>query len=248
MTHPLALGLLVAQQWLPGAIATPEHLVWAQQLVGDLRAEDNRYGSRPTLVRWRGVDGASRSLNRSVCSTFISALFQQAYGYDSAELRRWLGLRSPQAVHYYQAIASANRFRPVRAVWAIEPGDLLASRQLRPAATSTGHLMLAASRPQRLLPCRASLCSYRLQVIDSSRSGHGSADTRRGGGGVGMGMIQLQADRQGRPRAYRWSEQSGSRWRTASEEPLIIGRFCNDRCGSTQKHQQLPGEKQTEQG
>ncbi len=224
------LAMTLAGLVLPVGAASPDHLVWAQRLVADLRPEDNSYGSRPTLVEWRGVDGASRSRNRSVCSTFITALFERAYGYGPDERLRWLGLRSPWAVDYYRAIAAGHRFRQVATVRSMAPGDLLASRQLNRTSTVTGHLMLAAARPQALGPCVADRCVYRLEVIDSSRSGHGPNDTRQGGGGVGRGTIQLQADRQGRVQAYRWSEQAGSRWRGAAQEPLIIGRFCGETC------------------
>jgi hypothetical protein len=239
-----SLALIVALPLLPVGATPPDHLVWAQRLVADLRAEENSYGVRPTVVQWRGVDGALRSHNHSVCSTFISALFQRAYGYGPSERRRWLGQRSPRAVDYYQAIAAGQRFRLVRTLGELAPGDLLASRQLNPTATSTGHLMLAAGRPEPVAPCVAGRCAYRLVVIDSSRSGHGPRDTRQGRGGVGRGTIQLQADRQGRVQAYRWSEQPGSRWRGALQEPLLIGRFCGQSCGSEKRSDHQSGEQQ----
>lgn len=230
MIKVVSLSLIVSQMMLADIRTSPEHLLWAERLVRDLTPEANSYGSRPTVVQWRGVDGATRSLNRSNCSSFISALFRRAYGYGPEEMQRWLGLRSPKAVDYHGAIASSNRFHPVRALWMIQAGDLLASRQIRGSSDSTGHVMLARSHPQPLGSCQTSLCVYRLQVIDSSRTGHGPDDTRQGGGGVGMGMIQLRVDLKGQVQAYRWSEQAGSRWRTAAEEPLLIGRFCSQRC------------------
>lgn len=231
---------------LPLVIALPPepapspaaHLVWAQRLLQDVQPRDNTYASRPTVVQWRGVDGAERSVNRSVCSSFISALLQRAYGTGPEERRRWLGVRSPLAADYFTAIAAANRFLPVTAVSSIEPGDLLATRRIRVAAInategSSGHLMVAAAPAQRLLPCSPATCLYRLEVIDSSRSGHGAGDTRsRGRGGVGRGAILLRSDAQGRVQAYRWSENPGSRWRTAAEEPMLIGRLCPKGCGS----------------
>ena len=231
------LGLLLAGLLGPALSAAPPHLVWAERLVRDLRPEHNSYGGAPTVVQWRGVDGATRSQNRSVCSSFITALFHRSYGYDSDEVRRWLGRRIPKAIDYHEAITQTNRFQSVRVVWLIEPGDLLASRQLNPASTSTGHVMLARSRPQSLAGCSGSVCVYRLQVIDSSRSGHGADDTRRGASGVGIGTIQLQATRQGAVLAYRWSEQKNSRWRNASEEPLLVGRFCGQRCPSGEQRE-----------
>ena len=231
------LGLLLAGLLRPAVSAAPPHLLWAERLVRDLRPEHNSYGGTPTVVQWRGVDGATRSQNRSVCSSFITALFRRSYGYDSDEMRRWLGRRTPKAIDYYEAIAQANRFQPVRAVELIQPGDLLASRQLNPASTSTGHVMLARSLPQPLAGCPGRVCVYHLQVIDSSRSGHGANDTRRGASGVGIGTVQLQATRQGAVLAYRWSEQKTSRWRNGSVEPLLIGRFCGQRCPSGEQRE-----------
>lgn len=231
----------MAFQLWPVATGPPPHLVWAQRLVAELLPTDNSYGSRPTLVEWRGVDGAAHSRNRSVCSSFISALFQQAYGYGPLERRRWLGRRSPRAADYHQAIARGNRFRIVSRVTQIVPGDLLATRRLEASATSSGHLMLAASHPQALGPCIGNRCIHRLVVIDSSRSGHGPGDTRRSGGGVGRGVIQLLVDRRGELLAYRWSERSGSRWRGAPLEPLLVGRFCGLACGSVQRNDQQSG-------
>lgn len=233
---PRPWGVLLISLLAPHA-GVPPHLHWAERMVGDLRPQDNSYGSSPTVVQWRGVDGAVRSLNRSVCSSFVTALFRRAYGYSSEEVRRWLGRRTPQAIDYYKAIANTNRFELVPTVALIQPGDLLASRQLSPMATSTGHLMLARNRPQPSEACRGEVCIYRLQVIDSSRSGHGPNDSRRGSAGAGMGTIQLQATRPGVVLAYRWSEQPRSRWRTASEEPLLIGRFCGVECPSGEQHE-----------
>jgi hypothetical protein len=227
---PLPLGLLLAGLLMPVDDAIPPHLFWAERLVADLRSDDNSYGSSPTVVQWRGVDGAMRTRNRSVCSSFITALFRRAYGYSLADVGRWLGRRTPQAIDYYQAIANTKRFRHIKSLERVRPGDLLATRQLSPSATSTGHLMMARRRPQLTAACRGDVCVYRLQVIDSSRSAHGADDSRRGGAGVGIGTIQLQADRQGSVLAYRWSERSRSRWRVASQEPLVVGRFCGQHC------------------
>jgi hypothetical protein len=85
--------------------------------------------------------------------------------------------------------------------------------------------MVAAARPMAVDACLQARCVFRLEVIDSSRSGHGPADTRQGKGGVGKGVIQLQTSRDGQLQAYRWSERSISRWRFPPEESLLVGRF-----------------------
>ena len=223
--------LVLVLQLLSALSPPPAHLSWAQRLLVDIQPQDNSYGSHPTVVQWRGVDGARRTFNRSVCSSFITALIRRAYGYSSDQIRYWLGARSPQAVDYYDAIARGNRFQPVLLIGAVEPGDLLATRNLRPAARNTGHLMLAAAQPQLVKPCDRQFCRYRLTVIDSSRSGHGPNDSRGKSSGVGIGVIELQADLAGRVHAFRWSELQRSQWRGSDAEPVLIGRFCDHGCG-----------------
>jgi hypothetical protein len=68
-------------------------------------------------------------------------------------VRRWLGRSTPKAINYYEAIGQANCFQPVRALGLIQPGDLLASRQLNPTSTITGNTMIARSRAQPLAGC-----------------------------------------------------------------------------------------------
>jgi cell wall-associated NlpC family hydrolase len=209
---------------LLAALVIP-HLVWAQQLLVDLRPEHNSYGRNPTLVLWRGVDGAPSSHNRSDCSSFISALWRRAYGYGPDEMRQWLGDSAPRAIDYHAAIAAANRFQRIERIADLQPGDLLATRYARSRPGATGHVMVAAARPMAVDACLQARCVFRLEVIDSSRSGHGPADTRQGKGGVGKGVIQLQTSRDGQLQAYRWSERSSSRWRFPPEESLRVGRF-----------------------
>lgn len=209
---------------MAAALLAP-HLLWAQQLVADLSQANNSYGRSPLVVQWKGVDGASISRNHSDCSSLITALWRRAYGLDAVELRRWLGRANPQAKHYHAAITQANRFQRILQVSAIEPGDLLASLYQQPRPGATGHLMLAAGRPTPAGACWSGRCAYRLVVIDSSRSGHGPMDTRRGGSGVGRGVIQLLTTVDGQLLGFRWSESQKSPWRLAPQESLVVGRF-----------------------
>lgn len=225
-------------------IASPEvtHLTWAKRLIEDIRSTNNSYGSHPTVVEWRGINGATTSRNRSVCSSFITRLFYQSYGYGRSEMLGWLGSSSPSAFQYYNAIKSANRFQPIDNVTNIEPGDLLASQRLFKNSTITGHVMIAVSRVKiaKQNTSRRSLSNalrhYELEVIDASRSGHGPMDTRRhangtwGNGGAGRGTIQLQTDASGQFQGYRWSNLAKSPLRSFKVEPLVIGRFCGRSC------------------
>ena len=201
------------------------HLLWAERLVADLQAANNHYGRSPLVVIWRGVDGATLSRNHSDCSGFITALWRRSYGLGELEMRRWLGTAAPQAKHFHAAIIEANRFERIDHVDQIRPGDLLASRYVQPRSGATGHLMLAAAKPQPVGVCQVGRCVHRLVVVDSSRRGHGSADTRRAGSGVGRGVIQLLSAMDGQLLGYRWSESPSSRWRVQPQEVLVVGRF-----------------------
>jgi len=140
-------------------------------------------------------------------------------------MRQWLGDPTPRAIDYHSAIAAGNRFQQIERIGDLQPGDLLATRYQRSRPGATGHVMVAADRPMAVDVCSQARCVFRLVVIDSSRSGHGPADTRPGTGGAGKGVIQLQTSRDGRFQGYRWSERLSSRWRVLPEESLLVGRF-----------------------
>ena len=172
---------------LLAAVVVP-HLIWAQRLLVDLRPDHNSYGRNPTLVLWRGVDGAATSRNRSDCSSFITALWRRAYGYGPEEMRQWLGLAAPRALDYYAAIVQGNRFARIERIANLQPGDLLVTRYRDRRPGATGHVMVAAGWPMPVGPCSEHRCVFRPEVIASSRSCHGASDTRNGTGGPGQGL------------------------------------------------------------
>ena len=209
---------------LAAAVVVP-HLLWAQRLLNHLQPADNSYGRRPTVVLWRGVDGAARSQNRSDCSSFLTALLRQAYGLDGDDIQAWLGAHAPRAVDYHRAIMRGDRFIRIHRIADLVPGDLLVSRYLNRRSGATGHMMLVAEQPRLVGRCSPSVCLFRIPVIDSARSGHGPTDRRQGKGGVGRGIIQVQTSLDGRLLTYRWSERASSRWRSTDQESLVAGRF-----------------------
>lgn len=242
--------LLWAAQ-VPPPTAVP-HLWWAKRLLADIKPENNRYGSRPTQLEWRGANGATATINRTVCSSFITGLLNKSYGYSPQTMRRWLNTSTPNVARYHQAITSTNRFELITQIQKIKPGDLIAVRYTQPdisemqESSSSGHIMLVASSPvpqpykatQKEMAFGLTSKQYRVSVIDSSRSGHGMLDTRLlptggwGQGGVGLGTIILEANLTGNILGYRWSDRLGSPLRRQSDQPLVVGRFCGISCGS----------------
>jgi hypothetical protein len=216
------------------------HLDWAELLVKDIQPQNNQYGSRPSYIRWKGIDGAKVAQNRTVCSSFITRLLQKTYGYKLSYFDNWLGSRTPNAAQYYDAIASQNRFQKIPLVSNIQPGDLVAIKYLKLSHSedeenrSSGHIMLVEDFPKihpSSNPKIDETQQYELIVIDSSKSGHGKYDTRRqpdgswGKGGVGKGIMRLYTDKSGRIAGYTWSTFSNSQYYSQSQNHLVIGRL-----------------------
>lgn len=182
------------------------HLDWAKRLIDDIQPQNNSYTSNNLTLKWRGIDGATESQNRTVCSSFITRLLKRAYGYTSSDIENWIGLNNPKAATYYDTIIAQNRFQLISQVSDIKPGDLLAikysennrsatdvensssddenisdANQCPTRSKATGHIVLVSKTPiirNSSPPVRADLTQYSLKVIDSSKSGHGCKDTR----------------------------------------------------------------------
>jgi hypothetical protein len=119
-------------------------------------------------------------------------------------------------------------------VRSIQPGDILAVKY--PAGkANTGHVMLAASAPRRIAatePIVSNTEQWELEVIDSSKSGHGRTDTRHGKGtdgkdhdGLGKGILRLYTGQDGTVSGFSWSKLRHSRFVGQAEEHLVIGRL-----------------------
>jgi hypothetical protein len=231
-----AAPVLFAGAVLAGLIAsasaqtsTPPHVGWAERLVAEVAPADNFYGSHPTIVHW--AEGGLRARNRSVCSSFVTHVFERAYGLRDPDIRRWFGHGNPQAIDYEQAIAAQRGFARVARVADLRAGDLIAFSE-GPGHHPTGHVMIAdgQARPHSATqPDEPGMVQYEIAVIDSSHSGHGSLDTRFADGGhvtgVGRGTLRLYANADGSVAGYTWSTKRISQFYPASARPLVFGRY-----------------------
>jgi len=237
LVHRLAPAVLalVAMPALPVAAhgaAGAAHLEWARRLIDGVTPETNVYASRPTVVAWAGVDAASETRNRSVCSALVAHLLMQAYGYRTADFDPWLGGRFPRAAGFHDAIAAGRGFDRVRRVEDIRPGDVLAIKY-PPGTHPTGHVLLAAARPtarRATPPLVPGTAQYELSVIDSSHTGHGPTDTRHYAKGkyhtgVGQGVFRLYAAADGTIAGYSWSVTKASEFYPPGERDLLVGRL-----------------------
>lgn len=215
-----------------GMVRDTANVEWGERLVRGVTPETNEYASRPTIVTWAGVGGSGETRNRSVCSSLVAHLFMQAYGYDKADFKRWMGTGFPQAQDFYAAIVAAKGFQRVGRITAIAPGDVLAVRY-PPGSHPTGHVMVVVSPPRKRAatpPEMPGTQQFELLILDSSRTGHGPTDTRhyakgRFHSGVGEGTLRLYADAGGAIAGYSWSTLKSSQIYVNAEREMVVGRL-----------------------
>lgn len=202
----------------------------ARQLVRDLQQDAliNTYGSNPTFIRW----GKPTREARTVCATFVTRVFERAYGWKKEDIQSWLGANGADASDWYTVIVHENGFRHLRSIHDLRPGDVLAIKY-NDDSKDTGHIMIVDIEPQRITstpPLEPGTEQYGVEVINSSASGHGPADSRHkpdGGftGGIGKGTFRLYANREGRIVGYAWSDTKKSKFYHSPERELVAGRL-----------------------
>ena len=212
--------------------ADPQHLFWAEDIATNVAPEFNMYDSNPSYVHWPSVNGAVIHENRTKCSSFITQILMQSYGWTSTDFRNWMSSISPTADKYYAAINQQNGFSIVSNVNDIQPGDIIAIKYLS-GSTATGHMMIAktaATLRTATLPIIAGTTQYALQIIDSSQTGHGPTDSRLNedgtyAPGAGIGILRLYTNSAGVVVGYTWSTYNNSQFYDATTRPLLIGRL-----------------------
>lgn len=220
--------------------AMPAHLVWAESLVSTIAPANNAYGS-PTSVQWAGVDSATSS-NHSVCATFLTTLLKRAYNLTNTNLKTWTGSTSPSAELYHELVRTEDGFTRIDAADDLQLGDIIAI-DYRDGSASTGHVAVASSLPvdQGIVMVNdVPMQRYDVSVIDSSKTHHGTSDTRwlkKDGAtadeGVGEGLMRIYADPlTGAVTGHSWSDSAGSVIRVqpaldpaTGGRHLVIGRY-----------------------
>ncbi len=217
------------------------HTDWAESVAGNVAPDKNTYGSSPTFIRWKGIDGAADFENRTVCSPFVTRNLKKAYGWTDAAIKSWTGTSSPNADRYQELIVAGNGFLRINAPETIARGDLIAIKYLSCAGSSaTGHVAIALGpaiqRPSNTEPLVPNTIQYALQIADSSKSGHfatGFPDTRTDAlgnpltDGAGVGWMRLYRNvSTGEIQGYTWSMQRSSTYYDATGcRVLVAGRL-----------------------
>jgi len=214
----------------------PKHLAVAEQLIQQLpSATENHYGGGARHIDWDSKPAAART----VCSSFVTLLLMHSYDLSESDYKSWFGRTNPMAGDYHDAIAAQNRFTQVAKAHDLEPGDILAVKYndghtSRNGVEDTGHVMVVAGKLERVegsTDVAPGAQLYKIWVIDSSASGHGTQDTRHIGkgeftGGIGKGILRLAVD----PHtdaiiAYSWSDSRKSEFFASPARDLLVGRL-----------------------
>jgi len=230
-----AIGLLAIVTLLqsPTGVAVaqglPKHLQAAIDQVQHLSLENTSYHHGEGRVQWEGT-----RLSQTDCSGFIYALLIRSYGYSRDDFKRWFDSHRPTAARYHDAIVVQKGFVAIPDIRNVRPGDILAVKYLH-RKDNTGHVMLAVDAPRPMAakkPLVDGTQQWQVTVIDSSKSGHGPTDTRHAKGedgkdhdGLGMGVLRVYADLQGRIAGFTWSPLQASKFHAPDDEPLVVGRL-----------------------
>lgn len=204
----------------------------AREFVKNLRLEDTSYQHKGGPLTWKGENGAKRNEGHTDCSSFIDALLRHSYGLTPDDLKAWLGRRRPLAITYFRAIGRQGGFQHITLVKDVQAGDLIAYK-LPPGSKNTGHVMLVAGTPRLMKavePLVDNTEQWKVPIIDSTRRGHGEADSRRKpdgtfSTGIGQGVFRLYATSKGTVAGWSSSTSLKATYYDRETRPLAIGRL-----------------------
>ena len=203
--------------------AGPAHLMLADRMVRDVRPADNTYANGPFTVTWAGVDGKAKTVNKSDCTTFVTALLKTAYGFTNKQFEDWFGKSSPSVGRYYDAAIADHGLTGFKQVAELRPGDLLISKFAQTGSGAAGHMMVVDAVPQ-LVKTTATQQVYSVTVIDCTGASH-TGDTRaKPQSGVGRGTMRVYADRSGTVVGWSWGASSYSKPYDATARPLTFAK------------------------
>jgi hypothetical protein len=213
----------------------PAHVAWGELLVNTVLPPKNEYGSGPSYIRWAGDIGYVASENRTVCGTFVTLLFQRAYGLTSSDFTAWMNTASPDAAAYHDAIAAENGFERITHVSDVLPGDLIAIKYPTGSEPS-GHVAIVTEVPSRhkmVAPIIKATLQFEVFIIDSTNTPHGSSDSRvKADGsidtGAGSGSMRLYTDPHGEIVGHAWSTGVTDGFYDQTSRHLVVGRLARE--------------------
>ncbi|MEU9383428.1 LamG domain-containing protein [Streptomyces sp. NPDC048279] len=200
-------------------------------------------------VSWGRPDDLASWVARARCSSFVTALLRHTYGWATdAYFLQYFQDKGPEAADYCTAFlknTGGPRFRPVREVADLRPGDLIAVDYSGQDTENTGHIVMvrAVKGVFSGVADFPNETQYAVEIIDCTSDPHGVyglnnypqyPDTRMVSNvdgeslqGVGIGhMMFYAADATGAFSRYRWSVNSSASTGThpVTDRPVAAAR------------------------
>ncbi|MFB9737286.1 hypothetical protein ACFQE4_12035 [Streptomyces thermocoprophilus] len=218
---------------------------------GKTARENNVYliGS-PSSAVWGTPDDLTSWINRSRCSSFVTRVLKQTYGWATdAYFKQWFQDTIPEAADYRKAFTDGTggpHFRRIRKVADLRPGDLIAVDYNGQVANNTGHIVMVREVKGTFTGSAvfSGETQYAVEVIDCTAEPHGVyaltnypsyPDTRMVSNvdgenfeGAGIGHMMFYAsDATGEFSRYRWSvntSKSTAEGLTVASRPIAAAR------------------------
>ncbi|AKT38121.1 hypothetical protein [Chondromyces crocatus] len=230
LTAAVALTFSATSQAQP---TTPtDHLDDLEALVSVLTPANNTWGS-PCAIDWL----AGTAVTNGACAFTLS--LAHAYPTVTSTVRlQWWGASNPGAPVYYDQIGLEKKFWSITDVLDVLPGDIVATKYAGSGSSTTGTIFVVAEINHELtLPSGNE--RYRVDIVDSTSSPHGSSDSRYQAvsssppvhvQGIGTGEIFLDFDPvSGTYAGHTWSTSTGATYYPNTSgsggRQLVVGRF-----------------------
>lgn len=216
-------------------------VTWPESLARNVQDANNLYANSEQELSWQ-TNGVGTYSSRADCSGYVTRSLMKAFEFTAEDIAAWMGSKGPSSARYHDNILFQNNFQRIRLAADVRRGDILASKYLDKTGGGTGHTMIAAGKAEKRTsntePLIDGTVQYELLIIDSTKSPHGTGDTRKGTGvdgadqdGAGLGTMRLYADAvSDQIVGYTWSRSSGSVYYTATSptndrRSLMVGRM-----------------------
>jgi hypothetical protein len=255
ITWVSATGVLLPSSPVKAQTSTkPKHLEDALLLLEGLLLQENQENNKYQLtkqpeVKWKGVNGASDYVSKADCSGFMSELLRHSYSdyFTPERFKQWIRKekrKRPLAEDFHYAIANQKDFIQIKKLTQVQPGDIIAI-EYPDGEDTTGHVMLVKETPQEIKaqpPLVEGTKQWTVKVVDQSKSGHGTKDTRRITNpeikdvyckkddsfycGLGEGTMRIYTyEEKDSLLGYTWSTFKNSKYFGPEQRNLIIGRL-----------------------
>ena len=196
----------------------PKHLAEAKDLVEHLDLKNTNYEHGPGQIKCTGTRHSPTD-----CSGLLVSCSSTPTATTRTRSSAWFD--SPAQPRPAITMPSSTRRASLRitSVPEIRPGDILAVKY-RNRKDNTSHIMLVAEKPTRRKPSKPIVDGaeeqWEINIIDSSKTGHGLTDTRHKKGadgkdhdGLGKGVTRIYADRSGKVIGFSWSVLGASEFK-----------------------------------